>query len=506
MSLPGVSKHLKVLRDAGWSCRVAMPSGGRAISGRRSCATSHRGSSSTAGSGRSASIASTRTFARSRPRSRLDDRTWNITERPNRAPLDLRARAHLPAPAPPGSSARSPNRRPRPPGSSVPKESATTGHALDFRVGGREHASARACRARERTRSTRPTTTSCPTSASSTAYEMTVDGRRISASLASIELLPRGGGTHLTVTEHGIYLDGLDRGRARARDARAARQAQAALATAPGVAATAARPDDGHDRPEATRRGRPPRVDRPRRPGPGLPAVRHGPDGPAPGRPVDQRGPPAEQRPAALDHRHLRLHGRGLPRSRWARSATGSADASCCSSAPPRSASLSILAAFSTSAEMLIAQPRPARHRRGDARAVDPVAHLQHVPGPAASARVAIAVWISAFSAGSAIGPVVGGVLLEHFWWGSVFLLALPVMAAAARPRADRPARVQGPGRRPPRPRQRRPVARRRPGRDLRPQADRPGRVRPAAGRDDRRRRSSSASCSSGASSAWPTR
>ena len=41
---------------------------------------------------------------------------------------------------------------------------------------------------------------------------------------------------------------------------------------------------------------------------------------------------------------------------------------------------------------------------------------------------LAIAVWISAFSAGSAIGPVLGGILLEHFWWGSVFLLALPVM------------------------------------------------------------------------------
>ena len=57
----------------------------------------------------------------------------------------------------------------------------------------------------------------------------------------------------------------------------------------------------------------------------------------------------------------------------------------------------------------------------------------------------AIGVWISAFSAGSAIGPVLGGILLEHFWWGSVFLLALPVMAAAARPRADRPARVPRP-------------------------------------------------------------
>ncbi len=41
----------------------------------------------------------------------------------------------------------------------------------------------------------------------------------------------------------------------------------------------------------------------------------------------------------------------------------------------------------------------------------------------------AIGLWISAFSAGSAIGPILGGVLLEYFWWGSVFLLAVPVMA-----------------------------------------------------------------------------
>jgi MFS transporter, DHA2 family, multidrug resistance protein len=42
---------------------------------------------------------------------------------------------------------------------------------------------------------------------------------------------------------------------------------------------------------------------------------------------------------------------------------------------------------------------------------------------------VAIAVWIASFSAGGAIGPLVGGLLLEHFWWGSVFLINLPVMA-----------------------------------------------------------------------------
>ncbi|MEV0321449.1 MFS transporter [Streptomyces sp. NPDC050658] len=41
----------------------------------------------------------------------------------------------------------------------------------------------------------------------------------------------------------------------------------------------------------------------------------------------------------------------------------------------------------------------------------------------------AIAVWASCFMGGTALGPVVGGVLLEYFWWGSVFLLGVPVMA-----------------------------------------------------------------------------
>ncbi|MFG1709357.1 MFS transporter [Nonomuraea sp. M3C6] len=42
----------------------------------------------------------------------------------------------------------------------------------------------------------------------------------------------------------------------------------------------------------------------------------------------------------------------------------------------------------------------------------------------------AIAVWATCQFAGAALGPVVGGLLLEHFWWGSVFLLAVPVIAA----------------------------------------------------------------------------
>ncbi|MDR5699080.1 MFS transporter [Agromyces aerolatus] len=42
--------------------------------------------------------------------------------------------------------------------------------------------------------------------------------------------------------------------------------------------------------------------------------------------------------------------------------------------------------------------------------------------------RLAIAIWATGFAAGSALGPIVGGVLLEHFAWGSVFLLAVPVL------------------------------------------------------------------------------
>ncbi|WP_338675514.1 MFS transporter [Streptomyces sp. SCSIO 30461] len=42
---------------------------------------------------------------------------------------------------------------------------------------------------------------------------------------------------------------------------------------------------------------------------------------------------------------------------------------------------------------------------------------------------IAIGIWGAMASAGAAVGPVVGGFLLEHFWWGSVFLINLPVMA-----------------------------------------------------------------------------
>jgi DHA2 family multidrug resistance protein-like MFS transporter len=88
---------------------------------------------------------------------------------------------------------------------------------------------------------------------------------------------------------------------------------------------------------------------------------------------------------------------------------------------------VSLLAAFSTSPEMLILS----RALLGIAGATLAPSTLSLIfsmfKDPGQRAR-AIAVWISAFSAGSAIGPVLGGVLLEWFWWGSVFLIGVPVM------------------------------------------------------------------------------
>ena len=43
----------------------------------------------------------------------------------------------------------------------------------------------------------------------------------------------------------------------------------------------------------------------------------------------------------------------------------------------------------------------------------------------------AIALWAGVSGLGVAIGPVVGGYLLEHFWWGSIFLVNVPVIAVA---------------------------------------------------------------------------
>jgi MFS transporter, DHA2 family, multidrug resistance protein len=86
----------------------------------------------------------------------------------------------------------------------------------------------------------------------------------------------------------------------------------------------------------------------------------------------------------------------------------------------------SVAAAFATSAPMLIA----ARAGLGVAGATllpATLALIRNVFPDPRRRQMAIAVWATMFSVGSAIGPLVGGLLLEHYWWGSVFLVAAPV-------------------------------------------------------------------------------
>ncbi|WP_223984210.1 MFS transporter [Arthrobacter sp. NicSoilB8] len=42
--------------------------------------------------------------------------------------------------------------------------------------------------------------------------------------------------------------------------------------------------------------------------------------------------------------------------------------------------------------------------------------------------RLAVAIWAAGFSGGAALGPIAGGWLVEHFWWGAVLLVAVPII------------------------------------------------------------------------------
>ncbi|MDP8904703.1 MAG: MFS transporter [Chloroflexota bacterium] len=88
----------------------------------------------------------------------------------------------------------------------------------------------------------------------------------------------------------------------------------------------------------------------------------------------------------------------------------------------------SLLAAFSTSGEMLIFS-RALLGLAGATLGPSTLSLIFHMFQDQRQRSVAIGLWIGAFSAGSAVGPIAGGIMLEYFWWGSVFLLALPVIA-----------------------------------------------------------------------------
>jgi len=87
----------------------------------------------------------------------------------------------------------------------------------------------------------------------------------------------------------------------------------------------------------------------------------------------------------------------------------------------------SALAAFSRSAAMLIFT-RALLGVAGATLAPSTLSLIRNMFLDPRERTTAIAIWVTCFSVGATIGPVLGGILLEHFHWGSVFLLNVPVM------------------------------------------------------------------------------
>jgi len=88
----------------------------------------------------------------------------------------------------------------------------------------------------------------------------------------------------------------------------------------------------------------------------------------------------------------------------------------------------SIVAAYSTSPGMLIG----ARAVLGIAGAAIAPCTLSLISTMFPDARrrtTALGVWAGCFTIGAVVGPIAGGVLLNHFWWGSAFLIGVPAMA-----------------------------------------------------------------------------
>ncbi|MFF2662234.1 MFS transporter [Kitasatospora sp. NPDC058032] len=91
-------------------------------------------------------------------------------------------------------------------------------------------------------------------------------------------------------------------------------------------------------------------------------------------------------------------------------------------------AGASLLAAYADGAGQLIA----ARALLGVAGATvmpSTLALIRNMFHDPKQRQIALGAWGGILTAGATLGPVAGGLLLDHFWWGSAFLLAVPVMA-----------------------------------------------------------------------------
>jgi MFS transporter, DHA2 family, multidrug resistance protein len=87
----------------------------------------------------------------------------------------------------------------------------------------------------------------------------------------------------------------------------------------------------------------------------------------------------------------------------------------------------SVLAASATSAETLI-MARALLGVAGATLAPSTLSLIRNMFLDQRQRTTAVAVWGASLSAGGAVGPLLGGLLLERFWWGSVFLVAVPPM------------------------------------------------------------------------------
>jgi DHA2 family multidrug resistance protein-like MFS transporter len=90
-------------------------------------------------------------------------------------------------------------------------------------------------------------------------------------------------------------------------------------------------------------------------------------------------------------------------------------------------AGASILAAFSPTAELLIIS-RALLGVAGATITPSAMALITNMFRNEAQRGTALSIFFTCFMGGMALGPVVGGVMLEWFWWGSVFLIGVPVM------------------------------------------------------------------------------
>ena len=87
----------------------------------------------------------------------------------------------------------------------------------------------------------------------------------------------------------------------------------------------------------------------------------------------------------------------------------------------------SVLAAFSPTALTLILS-RALLGIAGATIAPSILALITNMFRDAGQRAFAISIWMVCFMSGMTVGPLVGGLMLEHFWWGSVFLLGVPAM------------------------------------------------------------------------------